>query len=46
MLSSYDMECLSRWEECWLDPDDVRDEEDDRFEHELMEGDAIWQEQI
>ena len=45
MLSAYDMECLSRLEELWLDPDyNIRDEEDDRFEYELLKGDAQWQE--
>lgn len=49
MLSSYDMQCLSRLEDRWLDPDAniiPEDEEDDEFEHGLLEGDAKWQEKV
>lgn len=49
MLSSYDMQCLSRLEERWLDPDAniiPEDEEDDEFEHGLLKGDAEWQEKV
>lgn len=42
MLSTYDMQCLSRLEERWLDPDynTIPEDEDDEFNHELLKGDA------
>lgn len=47
MLNAYDMDCLSRFEERWLDPDNnIREEEDDKLEIELLKGDAEWQERI
>ena len=46
MLSTYDMECLSRLEERWLDPDynAIPEDEEDRENYELLKGDAEWAE--
>ena len=45
MLSTYDMQCLSRLEDRWLDPDYnviPEDEEDDEWENADREGEDEW----
>jgi len=48
MLSSYDLQCLSRLEDRWLDPDNnliPEDEEDDElWDIADREGEERWQE--
>ena len=46
MLSTYDMECLSRLEERWLDPDyNASPEDEENWEnYQLLNGDAEWAE--
>ena len=45
MLSTYDMECLSRLEDRWLDPDYntiPEDEDDYEWEEADREGEEEW----
>ena len=45
MLSTYDMECLSRFEDRWLDPDYntiPEDEDDYEWEEADMKGEEEW----
>ena len=45
MLSSFDMQCLSRLEDRWLDPDYnaiPEDTEDDKWKIADMEGEEEW----
>lgn len=49
MLSSYDLQCLSRLEDRWLDPDNnlipEEEEDDELWEIADREGEERWQEQ-
>lgn len=46
MLSTYDMQCLSRLEERWLDPDynTIPEDEDEWENYQLLKGDTEWAE--
>lgn len=46
MLSTYDMECLSRLEDRWLDPDynAIPEDEEEWENYELLKGDSEWAE--
>lgn len=46
MLSTYDMACLSRLEEQWLDPDHdtIPHMDEDRENYKLLKGDEEWHE--
>lgn len=46
MLSIYDMQCLARLEDRWLDPDSdtIHHTDEDKEEYELQKGDAEWAE--
>ncbi len=45
MISIYDMACLSRFEERWLDPDsDNRKDQEEKIEHEYERSDKEWAE--
>lgn len=48
MISIYDMQCLARLEEQWLDPDHdtIQHVDEDRENYKLLKGDEEWAERV
>ena len=46
MLSTYDMECLSRLEDRWLDPDYDGTEDEEESDMDWLEADREYEDRI